>query len=149
MSRRCKNNAATVNLDPIQQLKIIWPGIVFPHITVNEAIRIDDCFFRYDRTSHDSTVLFSYQAMGRLLLPLVDMNCFKTSSPPDPIKQLFAIAYEVSMIRNCIVCGVINARCGRIPGVKESFRIYAKPRYVYDKDEAAIMQAYRLDNTKP
>ena len=109
MIRRCKNNAETATLDPIQQLAILHPGWAFPHITVNENIRRDDAFFRYERTAHDSTLLFSHQAMGRLLQPVVRMESFKTSSPPDPIKQLFAIAYDVSMIRHCIVYGMINA----------------------------------------
>jgi len=88
-------------------------------------------FFRCKQTAHDGTLMFTYEAIQELLLPIINMKSIHTKSYNSVKKEFASVHYTLSPIRHASVYGVrVNDVVKN--GMRERFRVYVRCNYLDD-----------------
>lgn len=122
-------------LNPLEILKN-WVGVDeedISHISFNPSLKESEAdYHRSAGSSHDSTLIFTIQSLGRLFYPLCASESSSILNPPDPTKKLKRIRYEIGNLKWAQVFGTVNICGGKYPGLSERMRISVKCYYDYE-----------------
>jgi hypothetical protein len=99
------------------------------HIKTNEKLsRVNDAQFDIIRNStHDGTLLFTRELLGRAIENLVNKESFYKG---DNMEGVTDIEYEIGLISLSTVFGTVDLPVGRYPGEKQRVRIPVKCKLI-------------------
>jgi hypothetical protein len=99
------------------------------HIKTNPKLsRINDA--QYDivrQTSHDGTLLFTRELIGKAVENLINKNSYFKD---DNIEGVTDVEYEIGLISLATVFGKVDLPIGKYPGEKQRVRIPVKCNYI-------------------
>lgn len=80
-------------------------------------------------SSHDGTLLFTYENIDRALEPLINMQSYFVPEKPDPA-CVSGLEYTIGDIEIQSEYGQVDLPAGRFPGVKETVTIPVRCRHI-------------------
>jgi len=96
------------------------------HITVNPKLnrREEGQYDIVRQTTHDGTMLFTRELLGRTIENIINKASHYTANPPN--KKVTDIKYEVGLISLATVYGNVELPAGNYPGEKQRARMSVK-----------------------
>ena len=106
-------------------------AMMLGHITTDASVGMRNSdFYRCKGSTHDGTLLFTWEIMSRLLAPLVYRESFPVSRPPD-WPRLKEIKYTIGLCRQAVVSGRFDINGTMMWGQRERMRLPVRVEYVY------------------
>ncbi len=123
--------------NPIKLIKQFWPEANVDHVTSDTEMHQGD----YDivrGSTHDGTLLFTWENLQKVLLPIANMTTARKGDEPDTTRQLNAINYRVGPLRVARIFGRFKLPCSethKYPAQKERMRMSVKVEFVYQEEK--------------
>lgn len=109
--------------DAMKICGVEWTGE--PHIVVDPKVKYQYRIIRH--CDHDGTLLFSHDLIVKAMENLL---CRTSYYRRDPIPEGMVPRYTIGRIRIAAVFGMVDLKCGRYPGMRESVIIPVRVEHV-------------------